>query len=157
MKQMRLFLMSGVPGSGKSTYGKKFVKEHPEVVYISRDEIRMSIITDNDQYFSKEKQVFREFAAAAKTVLDNGGTVLLDASHLNWPSVNKTLRALNWKDDYTIIRMDTSYDKAIAQNAKRSGRALVPETEIKNMWDKMDDPTKYCNNVIFVEWRDLNE
>ena len=157
MKQMRLFLMSGVPGSGKSTYAKKFVEEHPEVVYISRDEIRMSLITDNDKYFSKEKQVFREFAAAAKAVLDNGGSVLLDASHINWLSVNKTLRALNWEDDYTIIRMNTPYGRTLTQNAQRSGRALVPAEAIKSMWDRMDDPTKYCNNVMFVGWRDLNE
>ena len=86
---MRLYLLSGAPGSGKSTYAKEWLKGRPEATYISRDEIRFSFIKDGDGYFSKEKQVFREFARAAKAILDNGGTVLLDATHLNIHSVKK--------------------------------------------------------------------
>lgn len=30
-------------------------------LYISRDEIRYSMISDKDEYFSKEKEVFNEY------------------------------------------------------------------------------------------------
>lgn len=54
-----LVLMCGAPGSGKTTIAKKILCNKD--IYISRDEIRYSIITDQDEYFSKEKEVFNEY------------------------------------------------------------------------------------------------
>ena len=147
MKQMRLYLLSGAPGSGKSTYAKKWLKSRPEATYISRDEIRLSLIKDGDGYFSKEKQVFREFTRAAKAVLDNGGTVLLDATHLNIYSVKKILNALQWKEEFCIIRLEVPLEVLLERNSHRLGRQYVPEDKLIEMFNKLDDATKYCDNV----------
>ena len=48
-----LVLMCGAPGSGKTTIAKKLMCNND--LYISRDEIRYSMISDEDEYFSKEK------------------------------------------------------------------------------------------------------
>ena len=60
-----LYLMCGIPGSGKSTYAKTN-KDLKYCKYISRDDIRYSLLKDEDDYFSKEKQVFRTFIAQIK-------------------------------------------------------------------------------------------
>ena len=55
-----LALMVGIPGSGKTTFAKKFCK-YFHYTYISRDDIRFSKIEDKDDYFDKESLVFTEF------------------------------------------------------------------------------------------------
>lgn len=147
---MRLYLLSGAPGSGKSTYAKEWLKDHPEATYISRDEIRFSFIKDGDGYFSKEKQVFREFARAAKAVLDNGGTVLLDATHLNIRSVKKILNALQWNEEFGIIRLEVPLEVLLERNSHRLGRQYVPEDKLIEMFNRLDDATEYCDNVCSV-------
>ena len=51
-----LVLMCGAPGSGKTTIAKKLMCNND--LYISRDEIRYSMISNEYEYFSKEKEVF---------------------------------------------------------------------------------------------------
>ena len=55
-----LYIMCGAPGSGKSTY----VREHAArgtSAHISRDKIRFSMVTKDEEYFSKEDEVYAEF------------------------------------------------------------------------------------------------
>ena len=49
----KVWLMCGIPASGKSTWAR----EHQEMfggVIVSRDEIRFSIVKDDEEYFSHE-------------------------------------------------------------------------------------------------------
>ena len=65
-----LYVMCGVPGSGKSTFIKNhlfdFVESEDYVVVVSRDDIRFSLLnTDEaiseDKYFSKEDEVWEKY------------------------------------------------------------------------------------------------
>ena len=89
-----LWLMCGIPGSGKSTW----IREHekyfePSYKVISRDEIRFSMLGENDDYFSKEKEVWDEYVKQAKDSLSKNDDTILDATHLNEASRTKILRA----------------------------------------------------------------
>lgn len=55
-----LFLMSGIPGAGKSTFLKNRIKKDTSVV-ISRDVIRFSIVKPEENYFSHEDEVLAIF------------------------------------------------------------------------------------------------
>ena len=55
-KENVLYLMMGIPGSGKSTYAKQFALRN-KIQYISRDEIRFSLLQPTDGYFDKENEV----------------------------------------------------------------------------------------------------
>ena len=59
MKQKKVYLLAGIPGSGKSTY----VRQHliPGAEWISRDNVRFAILTDEDDYFAHEDDVFDTF------------------------------------------------------------------------------------------------
>ena len=65
-----LYLMIGVPGSGKSTYAKNILKYGD--IYISRDEIRYSLLTEEDDYFAKENEVIKTFIDNIDKSLVNG-------------------------------------------------------------------------------------
>lgn len=39
-----LFIMMGVPGSGKTTLAKKLVEDKPNTIRVSRDDIRFSLL-----------------------------------------------------------------------------------------------------------------
>ena len=60
----------GIPASGKSTFIRKQIKENGGA-YVSRDEVRFSIITDEDDYFGKENLVFSTFVEKIQEAINN--------------------------------------------------------------------------------------
>lgn len=158
---MILYMMVGVPGSGKSYYAKHNLIKDESCVYISRDEVRFSMVDNEEEYFSKEKQVFKEFVFRIKQGLQdaNKSCVIADATHLSWPSRRKLLYAL----EETILRYDVKIvavviapplEVALERNAKREGRECVPEIVIKNMYNSMTDPNKdwfEYDQIIYID------
>ena len=136
----KLFIMIGAPGSGKTTWCKNNVPKN--AVYISRDEIRFSIIKDKDSYFSKEKIVYDIFINKINEALDSGLDVYADQTSLNAGSRKKLIDALNKKPDEIIgIYFTTPLDIILQRNAQRTGRALVPEDVVINMFNSVTRPT----------------
>ena len=98
-----LYILCGPSGSGKSTWATNFVK-NKRIAYISRDNIRLSIIKEEEDYFSHEKEVFREFVRRIVEVMTNGHDCIADATHLNEFSRRKLTQAIDMHTtDYKII------------------------------------------------------
>ena len=139
----KLYVMIGVPASGKSTFAKKLaVKEN--AIHISRDEIRNSMLKQGEYFFSKEKQVYKEFLNQIQINLGRGKDVIADATHLNRESRDKLLRnlAIDYNEIYVIgIIMDTPYKTCIERNAKREGVAKVPYKEMIEMINNFRKPS----------------
>jgi len=150
-----LYIMVGAPGSGKSYFAKKYLfAGKPHIVYISRDEVRYSMINEKDAYFSKEDDVFAEFVRRIKYHIAIGAdAVIADATHLNWNSRRKLLNALNilneTNNNLAIIPvvLKPNINIVLERNNTREGRANVPEDVVKRMWNNQtspwDDPFKY--------------
>lgn len=62
-----LYILSGCPGSGKSTWAKSHINPYFDK-YVSRDDIRFSLVKENEEYFSKEKEVYRLFYTSNQSV-----------------------------------------------------------------------------------------
>ena len=136
----KLFIMIGAPGSGKTTWCKNNVPKN--AVYISRDEIRFNIIKDEDSYFSKEKIVYDIFINKINEALKSGLDVYADQTSLNAGSRKKLINALNKRpDEINGIYFTTSLDIVLQRNAQRTGRALVPEDVVINMFNSLTRPT----------------
>ena len=129
-----LYLMSGIPASGKSTYARKLAASNG-AVYVSRDEIRFAILKDNEDYFSHEDEVFDLFIMNIQKTLDSGNDCIADATHLNLMSRLKTLLRLNLTDvRVVLIIMETPIEECLSRNSKRTGRTRVPDVVVKKMW-----------------------
>lgn len=143
-----LWLMCGAPGSGKTWFAKNKLMKDYGWDYISRDEVRFSIIKDNEEYFSHETAVFNEFVEKIAIALDWGhDNVIADATHLNWGSRRKLLKALSKNcvlEDVDVIPVviDAKLEDVFEHNKLRDGRAQVPEETIRRMYNSISDPAK---------------
>lgn len=140
-----LFVLVGVSGSGKSTLAKKIAKElGASAKIISRDEIRFSMVAEDEEYFSKENEVFKEFIHQIKESLNTNQNTIVDATHLNRGSRTKLLRAIGADLEgaavYAVVVLN-DLEIILKQNRERKGRAYVPESVIKNMYATFEAPT----------------
>lgn len=142
-----LYVMVGAPGSGKSTWIRKNMKtlfKESMCLYVSRDVIRYNMLGDTDEYFSHEREVFNEMIYQIVDGLKQGLSVFADASHLNHASRAKLINAINkhYTDyDVRFVFFDTCLATCIKRNAQRTGRALVPESVVGQMFGNMTVPT----------------
>ena len=152
----RIYLLCGPAGSGKSTWAKAHC--HPvDGVIISRDEVRFSLVKENEEYFSKENQVFSQFVSAIRWAMDaeDYKEIYIDATHLTRRSRDKILFKLNLTNTLVIpVVFRTSLAKCLDRNGGRSGRARVPDAVVANMCDTFIEPTfkesiRY-NKIIYV-------
>ena len=137
--------MVGVPGSGKTTWIKNQLAEKGGA-WCSRDEVRFSMLKENDEYFSKEKDVFAAWIKNINEAIrdENVTDIYVDATHISEASRNKTLLRLDVKNVEVIpVVMATPLEVCLKRNAKRTGRACVPNNVIEEMYQSyLDKPVK---------------
>lgn len=153
MKQKRVWLLSGLPGSGKSTWARQKIAENGGV-WCSRDEVRFSIVKEDEEYFSHEDKVFNTWIKQINEALENPEVenVYIDATHLNDKSRNKVLNRLTKNTDIekiTNVLFLTPLETCLERNKQRSGRAVVPEEVIRNMAKTFQIPERYP--VLFIK------
>jgi len=139
-----LYILCGVPGCGKSTWAWNFIKNDEGTLWASRDEIRYSIIKDNEDYFSHEKEVFRKFVGTIQASLVDGSDTIADATHLNEFSRRKLTQSIDmFFTDYEIkyVVFNVDLNTCLKRNAQREGRAVVPENIVRNMYRDFRPPT----------------
>lgn len=167
-KQKQLIIMCGAPGSGKSTWIEKHFMLFPGYTkVVSRDQIRFSIIKDDEDYFLHEKEVYNKFIEEIKDGLENCDTTIADATHLNGYSRTKLFRNLgtslkNIKIIAVVIR--PSLDTCITQNEMREGRSVVPRSQLRRMYYSFDMPSldegfdeiwKYTRDKLEIEVKEI--
>ena len=144
----RLLMLCGIAGSGKSTWAKEYIKDQKRqsknIVRISRDEIRFSLVGENEEYFSKETQVFNTYIKNIRKYLEDDITdiVIADATHINANSRKKVLKKLNLSNIIVVaVVFETTVSRCIEQNELREGRECVPRIAIYNMKKHFTMPT----------------
>ena len=136
----KMYLMIGAPGCGKSYY----IAQHkqPEDLVISRDKIRFRMLKDTDEYFSKEKEVYNEFIKQINAAIADNKDFYVDQTSLNAAARNKLFSRLTKKPNEIIgIYFTTPLDIILQRNSQRTGRALVPEDAVVNMFNSLTRPT----------------
>ena len=124
-----LYMMMGLPGSGKTTFAHTYFKNQlgPPPVYISRDEIRFGIlekynIDTEDEYFAHEVEVYEKFCNQIILYLKKGYDVIADATHLNnasrWKLIN---RISDYYDKWIVIFLNTNVESALKTIEKEQG------------------------------------
>ena len=152
-----LWIMVGAPGSGKSWAARNILNKGLGWRYVSRDEVRFSIITDEDEYFEKEDLVFSTFIQRIKSAINEEGifNIIADATHLNWASRRKLLRAIGETNlDIIPVVMSAPIEEILQNNEERTGRSCVPRSIVRRMnlqmTDPKDDPHKYTA-IMYID------
>lgn len=154
----KIYLLCGCPGSGKSTYAKAHIDD--KTAWISRNKVRFSMVSEDEEYFSKEKEVFNAFVKEIKKAIENNliENIYIDATHINETSRNNLLDKIVWgvKDELNVIYFDTPLDICLKRNSNRSGRERVPDNVIARMFKSGRVPTsnekyKYKNIIVINE------
>lgn len=136
-----LYLMCGVPGSGKSTFLKNYVKSENSII-ISRDKIRFSILKPNEDYFSHEDEVLELLWNSINEALNNNKTVFVDQTSLTPSSRKWLLQHIQNYKHANIIWIDEDLETCLKRNEGRKGtRAYVPPNDIHKMYNKFIIPS----------------
>ena len=53
-----LYILCGPSGCGKTTWAEQFMSDDEDVRYVSRDEIRFSLLKEGEDYFAHEREIF---------------------------------------------------------------------------------------------------
>ena len=155
-----LYIMVGIPGSGKTHWAKQFIKDHPSIKYVSRDEIRMSLLEEKDDYFAKEKRVFSNFVTQIISLLNEKYDVIADATHISQASRAKLINGITNRgislDNFNIefVFINPTLAQCLRNNDVREGRAYVPKSQIRRMWHQLEPPSlnevKNCKRVMTI-------
>lgn len=158
---MKLYMLIGLPASGKSTYALKLLelckKLNEEAIIISSDEIRKEILGDvNDQ--TQNSLVFEE---VEKRVLENlkEHNVIYDATNINYKRRMNFLKKVGNYCAKIAILMATPYETCIERNNQRERK--VPIEAIKRMYHNFYVPQHYEGfddiNVVYDKYDEDNE
>lgn len=146
MANKRLYILCGIPGSGKTTWLKNNVI-NPRAAIVSRDTIRFAFLNEKEEYFSKESLVYNEFILTIQNYIisDDINAVFADATHLTRKSRAKLLNSLKetikyYNVDVFALVFKTPLKICLERNAKRKGRECVPESVIHRMHDQFEMP-----------------
>ena len=134
MKQQKVFLLAGVPGSGKSTWIRQQIDIYGGV-WCSRDAVRFSMVKEDEPYFSQEDRVFQSWIAQIQNAINRGEDVYIDATHINANSRRKVLKRLKLNGAELIgVNVMIPLNESIRRNNLREGREKVPESVITKMY-----------------------
>lgn len=128
-----MFVVRGLPGSGKSTFAKKWVAQDPENrVRISRDDLRHQLY---GKYYglttSQESTITKIEWAQIKGALSARQSVIIDNQNLKDAYVYPYLKiALDHKVPVLHKDFNVDIDVVLAQNKEREKDRIVPEDSI---------------------------
>lgn len=148
MSQNRLVILSGLPGSGKSTYSQNYKALYGtngiKVNIVSSDEIRMELFGKYDS-FENEKLVWETLHnRIAELSNEDNSVTILDATTLT--NKQRYSYALKYKDLYkqiSLVVLITPLEQCLTQNKMRPKNKWVPENIILNMNNKFEG-INYC-------------
>jgi predicted kinase len=137
-----LYITVGLPGSGKSTYVKNFIKDK-EIEYLSSDSLR-AIYGKSEEDQTVTPLVFGHIKRKVDEFLKDGKNVLVDATSVNRKERSdyiNTAKKYGAKVVAIVFKMDRQ--GLIDRNKKRGeqGGREVPTFVIDKMLNKFEEPS----------------
>lgn len=137
----KLYIVRGLPGSGKSKNAKQWVANDPQNrARVNRDDLRAMM---HQGYFGEytEKQVTEVQYAMIDTLLDMGKLVICDDTNLQSRTVRELIEiAMDHEADWEIVdKTDMPLDICLIGNNSQhriDTGAVVPEGVIVSMYER---------------------
>ena len=137
-----IYIAVGLPGSGKSTYAKNFIKGK-DIEYLSSDELR-AVFGKSEEDQTVTPLVFGHIKRKVDEFLKDGKNVLVDATSVNRKERSdyiNTAKKYGAKVVAIVFKMDRQ--GLIDRNKKRGeqGGRVVPDFVIDKMLAKFEEPS----------------
>lgn len=132
-RKNNLYILIGIPCSGKSTYASRYLNK-PNTVIISSDEVRNELMGTCEFYKKTNDLVFDSAKYMIKNALSKGLDVVFDATNTNSrnrKSILKIAKEISCKT--TAIIFLTPIQICINRNLKRSKERQIPLEVILRM------------------------
>jgi len=154
----QVLILTGISGSGKSTFARQFVQQNPGWIRINRDDLRRSIIpvTLNEYWQWEQNQLHRietlvnelQKTAIGQSV-SRGWNVLIDNTHIKQKYINELIKLFeNFAVEIRFKLIEVSLEEAIERDQLRPD--VVGETIIREQYEKLQILKKQFNfdNII---------
>jgi len=138
---MKLLILSGLPGSGKSTFAKKFVSENKDWIRVNRDDLRNM---RGEYWIPKQEDLITEMEnACAIAAFGKGFNVVLDSTNLDLDRSKARYKMFlsqfaGLSVEYKLI--DTPIEECIKRDLARPNS--VGSKVIERMYNQHFPPTK---------------
>lgn len=121
----KLIMLVGIPGSGKSTYAKDYIKKNPDTLHLSSDKIREEL-WGSESVQGDPNEVFSLMQSRAVEALKKGTDVIYDATNINrkdrahiidiCPKFAKIEARIIWAPIETCIRRDAGRKRTVGKS-----------------------------------------
>lgn len=146
-----LYMIKGIPGSGKTTLAKEMQKKNKNLIRVNKDELR-SMLHGGEWTHKNEKQILKIRNMIIVDSLTKGKSVIVDDTNFA-PRHEKKLREISkiYGAEFKIIDLtDVSPELCIKRDLKRSnsvGSQVI--YRMYNKYIKNKEPQKELNPLIF--------
>lgn len=124
MNRPKLILLVGIPGAGKTTYAKEYIKSNLKTVHLSSDLIRAELYGD-ESIQGNPSEVFSLMQQRAMGALNEGYDVIYDATNITrkdrasiisiCPKFAKIEAHIIWAPIEACIERDSARDRTVGQ------------------------------------------
>lgn len=141
----QVLIITGISGSGKSTFARQFVQENPNWLRVNRDDLRKSIVSVSlseywkwapEQQHRIEMLVNELQRTTIQQALARGWNVLIDNTHIKKKYINELIKSV---EDFPVeIRfklIEIPLEEAIERDKNRPD--VVGEAVIREQYEKL--------------------
>lgn len=137
-----LYVLVGVPGSGKSTTVKKLQSSNPDTVVVCPDEYRKKL-GGTYNYFKQDKSIWGNLCPTdVNDALSKGKNVIFDATNVSEKRRKSILQWAKVPTKKIAVVADVDVATAKKQNKMRDPDKVVPDHVIDNMAKSFTYPTE---------------
>lgn len=137
---LELVINRGVPGSGKSTYARKWVFDGTKRARVNRDDIRMQLYGLEFGGIIDEAVVTAVQYSMIRSLLERGVSVIVDDCNISQKYITAFTKIANEFDATVRVNVvEVSLGTALERNRMRKdqGGRFVPENVIIDMYNRM--------------------
>lgn len=143
----KMICLAGLPGSGKTTWAKEYLKHHPDILYFSPDVYYERINGDDcdrSNTFEAWMAMFRDIHTAELT----GRDVLIDSDNLTYAQRNQWVEWFPGFNQRELFYFEELFEDCVKRMKQR--RRKVPIEVMKEKAKKWQNPRFTAND--WAEW-----
>ncbi len=137
------YVLTSIPGSGKSTWAKNFKACNLNTFIVSSDEIRKEL-GGSYQYFKEEDRVWRIFFSRANKIAKENKScnVILDSTCINDYYRNLYKEKTKGFDKYVLVYFDVPFSECRKRNKNRMIQKQVPDFAFDDLLKRFKKPSQ---------------